>query len=68
MCQGKLQPRHYGISWGQKNPYNPRMIDGDSVTKHLNAFNIVVSQLLYVYIKISDEDKCIGLLSSFLEL
>ena len=32
--------------------------------EHLNAFNIVVSQLSSVYIKISDEDKCISLLCS----
>jgi hypothetical protein len=44
--------------------YNLRMIDGDSVTKHMNSFNTVVSQLLFVEIKISDEDKCIGLLFS----
>jgi len=37
---------------------------GDSVTEHLNAFNTVVSQLLSVDIKISDEDKCISLLCS----
>eukprot|EP00253_Pinus_taeda_P034797 PITA_34797 len=40
------------------------MKDGDSVTEHLNAFNTVVSQLLSVDIKISDEDKCIILLCS----
>eukprot|EP00253_Pinus_taeda_P010300 PITA_10300 len=40
------------------------MKDGDSVTEHLNAFNIVVSQLSSVDIKISDEDKCISLLCS----
>jgi hypothetical protein len=40
------------------------MKDGDSVTEHLNAFNIVVNQLLFVDIKISDEDKCISLLCS----
>jgi hypothetical protein len=34
------------------------------VAEHLNAFNAVVSQLVYVEIKISDEDKCIGLLCS----
>jgi hypothetical protein len=44
--------------------YNLRMRDGDSVTEHLNAFNTVVSQLLSVEIKISDEDKCISLLFS----
>eukprot|EP00253_Pinus_taeda_P006610 PITA_06610 len=37
---------------------------GDSVTEHLNTFNIVVSQLASVDIKISDEDKCINLLCS----
>ena len=48
----------------QKNLYNLRMKDGDSVTEHLNAFNTVVSQLSFVEIKISDEDKCISLLCS----
>src|ERR1700733_12734638 len=47
-----------------KKLYNLRMKDGDLVTEHLNAFNIVVSQLAYVDIKISDEDKCISLLCS----
>ena len=37
---------------------------GDSVTENLNAFNIVVSQLLFVDVKILDEDKCISLLCS----
>ena len=36
--------------------------------EHLNAFNTVVSQLLSVDIKISDEDKCISLLCSLLDL
>jgi hypothetical protein len=40
--------------------YNMRMRDGDSVVEHLNAFNTVVSQLISVEIKISDEDKCIN--------
>eukprot|EP00253_Pinus_taeda_P006102 PITA_06102 len=40
------------------------MKDGDSVTEHLNAFNTMVSQLLYVDIKIPNEDKCISLLCS----
>ena len=47
----------------QKKMYNLRMKDGELVTEHLNAFNIVVSQLLSV-IKISDEDKCISLMCS----
>eukprot|EP00253_Pinus_taeda_P007441 PITA_07441 len=48
----------------RKKLYNLRMKYGDLVTEHLNAFNIVVSQLLYVDIKISDEYKCISLLCS----
>ena len=32
------------------------MRDGDSMAEHLNAFNTVVSQLVYVEIKILDED------------
>ena len=34
------------------------------MTEHLNAFNTVVSQLLSIDIKTSDEDKCISLLCS----
>jgi hypothetical protein len=37
---------------------------GESVTEHLNAFNTMVSQLLFVDINIYDEDKCINLLFS----
>ena len=48
----------------QKKMYNLRMKDGDLVTKNLNEFNTVVSQLESVDIKISDEDKCIYLLCS----
>ena len=40
------------------------MKDGDSVTEHLKAFNTVVSQLLFVDIRILDEDKCISFLCS----
>ena len=43
----------------RKKLYNLRMRDGDLVTKHLNAINAMVGQLLYVEIKISYEDKCI---------
>src|SRR3984957_933525 len=52
----------------RKKLYNLRMKDGDSVTEHMNAFNNVVSQLSFVDIKISDEDKCISLLCSLLDL
>eukprot|EP00253_Pinus_taeda_P022692 PITA_22692 len=48
----------------RKKMYNLRMKDGDSMTKHLNAFNTVVSQLSSVDIKILDEDKCISMLCS----
>jgi hypothetical protein len=45
-----------------KKLHNLRMKYGDSVTKHPNAFNIVVSQLLSVDVNISDKEKCIDLL------
>jgi hypothetical protein len=48
----------------RKKLYNLRMRDGDSMAEHLNAFNTVVSQLVSIDIKISDEDKCISLLCS----
>ena len=48
----------------RKKLYNLRMRDGDSVAEHLNAFNTVVSQLVFVEIKISDEDKCISFFCS----
>jgi hypothetical protein len=44
--------------------YHLRMEDGDSVTEHLNAFNTLVSQLVFVNITIAEEDKCITLLCS----
>jgi hypothetical protein len=45
-----------------KKLYNLRMKYGDLVTKHLNSFNIVVSQLLSIDIKISYQYKCNRLL------
>jgi hypothetical protein len=48
----------------RKKLYNLRMKDGDSMTKHLNTFNTVVSHLLFVDIKISGEYMCISLLFS----
>ena len=47
-----------------KNLYHLMMRHGDSVAEHLNAFNTMVSYLVPVEIKISDEDKCIILLCS----
>jgi hypothetical protein len=40
------------------------MRDGDSVENNLNSFNNVVSQLVFVDIKISHEYKCVSLLFS----
>jgi hypothetical protein len=48
----------------RKKLYHLRMEDGDSVTEHLNAFNTLVSQLVFVNIMITEEDKCITLLCS----
>ena len=42
------------------------MEDGDSVTDHLNVFNTLVSQLVFVDIKMEEKDKCITLLCSLL--
>jgi hypothetical protein len=44
--------------------YILRVRDGDSMVEHLNSFNTVVSQLISIEIKISDEGKCIILLCS----
>jgi hypothetical protein len=52
----------------RKKLYNLRMRDGDLVEEHLKAFNTVVSQLISIDIKISDEDKCISLLCSLPDL
>ena len=43
------------------------MSDGSSVTKHLNVFNTILSQLSSVDIKITEEEKCISLLCPFLD-
>jgi hypothetical protein len=49
----------------RNNLYLMRMSDGSLVTKHLNAFNTILSQLSSVDIKIIKEEKCICLLCSF---
>ena len=41
--------------------------DGDSVIDHLYVFNTLVSQLIFVDIKMEEEDKCITLLFSLLD-
>jgi hypothetical protein len=43
------------------------MDDGDSMVKHLNFYNTLVSRLVFVDIKMKEEDKCITLLCSFLD-
>jgi hypothetical protein len=45
--------------------YLLRMSDDSSVTEHLNAFNTILSQLSFMDIKITEEEKCISLLCSF---
>jgi hypothetical protein len=45
--------------------YSLRMRDGDSVVEHLNAFNTVVSQLVSIEIKISNEECWAPVLSYF---
>jgi hypothetical protein len=47
-----------------KKLYHLRMEDGDSMTDHLNVFNTLVSQLIFVDINMEEEYKCITLLCS----
>lgn len=35
------------------------MREGDSITEHLNAFNLILSYLALIDVSIEDEDKCI---------
>jgi hypothetical protein len=42
----------------RKKLYHIRMEDGVSMTKHLNSFHTLVSQLVSVNITIAEEDKC----------
>ena len=65
---GKLSKSLVNKLFLRKKLYNLRMRDGDLVAEHLNTFNTVVSQLVSVEIKISDEDKCISLLCSLPDL
>ena len=51
-----------------KKLYKLRMRYGHSMEEHLNTFNIVVSQLVSVQIKILDEYKCIISLLSLPDL
>ena len=49
----------------RKKLYLLRMSDGDSIIEHMNAFNTVINQLLFMDIKITEDEKCISLLCSF---
>jgi hypothetical protein len=49
----------------QKTLYHLRMDDGNSIMKHQNFFNALVSQLVSIEIKMEEEYKCISLLCSF---
>lgn len=40
------------------------MREGESIVKHLNSFNLVLSQLASIDVKVEEEDKCIMLLYS----
>jgi hypothetical protein len=51
----------------RKKLYHLRMEDGDFVTEHLNAFNTLVNQLVFVNITIAEENKCITFLCSLPE-
>ena len=48
----------------KKKLYLLRMSDGSLVTENLNVSNTIISQLCYVDIKITEQEKCIGLLCS----
>jgi hypothetical protein len=49
----------------QKTLYYLRMDDGDSMMEHINSFDTLVSQLVFVDINMEEEDKCITLLCYF---
>lgn len=47
--------------------YSLKMKDGESIAENLNAFNLIISQLASIDVKIEDEDKCILLICSLPE-
>ena len=49
----------------EKKLFHLRMDENDIVTKHMNVYNTLVTQITYVGIKMAEEDKCITLLCSF---
>ena len=51
--------------FSQNKLFHLSMDENDTVTKHLNVYNTLVSQITSVGIKMDKEDKCITLLCSF---
>lgn len=49
----------------RKKLYLLRMEEADSVTENINAFNIVISQLVSVNIDVTKEEMCVSMLCSF---
>lgn len=52
----------------RKKLYSLRMEEGGSITDHLNAFNLLITQLASSGAKIEEEDRCMTLLCSLLDL
>ena len=48
----------------QNKPFHLRMDEHNIITKNLNVYNTLVSQISYVGIKMVEEDKCITLFFS----
>ena len=44
--------------------YELKMVDGADLTQHINAFNLVSSDMIRIDIKLDDEDKVMMLLTS----
>jgi hypothetical protein len=51
----------------RKKMYLIRMSEHISITKNLNSFNTIIIQLSFVDIKITEEEKCVSILCSFLD-
>ena len=51
----------------RKKLYSQRMDEGGFVINHLNAFNLLISQLTSSSVKIKEEDRCMTLLFSLLD-
>ena len=50
-----------------KRLFNMKMLEGGSVADHLNDFNTLTSQLIYVKVSFDDEVRALLILCSFLE-